>query len=69
MAYAPEYNPIERVWAQLKAQFKKEKMGLILEGRSPNYEKIIRRILQAYPAEKDLQHLRGDHEKPDGSMI
>ena len=52
VAYAPEYNPIERVWAQLKAQFKKEKMGLILEGRSPNYEKIIRRILQAYPAEK-----------------
>ena len=52
VAYAPEYNPIERVWAQLKAQFKKEKMGLVLEGRSPNYEKIIRRILQAYPAEK-----------------
>ena len=52
VAYAPEYNPIEQVWAQLKAQFKKEKMGLILEGRSPNYEKIIRRILQAYPAEK-----------------
>ena len=40
------------MWAQLKAQFKKEKMGRILEGRSPNYEKIIRRILQAYPAEK-----------------
>ena len=49
---SPEVNPIERVWAQLKAQFKNEKMGLILEGRSPNYEKIIRRILQAYPAEK-----------------
>ena len=52
MAYAPEYNPIERVWAQLKALFKKEKMGLILEGRAPNYEKIIRRILQDFPAEK-----------------
>ena len=52
VAYAPEYNPIERVWAQLKAQFKKEKMGLILEGRAPNYEKIIRRILQDFPAEK-----------------
>jgi transposase len=52
VAYAPEYNPIERVWAQLKAQFKKEKMGLILEGRAPNYEKIIRRILQDFPVEK-----------------
>ena len=52
VAYAPEYNPIERVWAQLKALFKKEKMGLILEGRAPNYEKIIRRILQDFPAEK-----------------
>lgn len=45
VAYAPEYNPIERVWAQLKSQFKKEKMDLILEGRTPNYEKMIRRIL------------------------
>ena len=45
VAYAPEYNPIERVWAQLKLQFKKEKIDLILEGRTPNYEKIIRRIL------------------------
>ena len=35
VAYAPEYNPIERVWAQLKALFKKEKMGLILEGAPP----------------------------------
>ena len=37
------------MWAQLKAQLK---MGLILEGRAPNYEKIIRRILQDFPAEK-----------------
>ena len=27
-------------------------MNLVLEGRYPNYEKIIQRILQAYPAEK-----------------
>ena len=42
IAYAPEYNPM---WAQLKLQFKKEKMDLILERGTPNYEKIIRRIL------------------------
>ena len=33
-------------------QFKKEKMSLILEGHAPNYEKIIGRILQDFPAEK-----------------
>ena len=27
-------------------------MNLVLEGRCPNYEKIIRPILQAYPAEE-----------------
>jgi len=52
VAYAPQYNPIERVWAQVKLQFKKEKMAHILEGRQPNYEKIIRQIMDAYPAEK-----------------
>ena len=52
VAYAPEYNPMERVLAQFKAKFKKEKMDLILEGRTPNYEKIIRRILQDFPPDK-----------------
>ena len=51
VAYAPQYNPIERVWAQIKHLFKKEKMAHILEGRQPNYEKI-RQIMDAYPAEK-----------------
>ena len=40
------------MWAQLKAQFKKEKMGLILEGRATNYEKINRRNLQDFPPDK-----------------
>jgi transposase len=52
VAYAPQYNPIERVWAQIKYLFKKEKMTHILEGRYPNYEKMIRQIMDAYPAEK-----------------
>lgn len=50
--YGPEYNPIERVWAQLKAEFKKQKMQLILEGQAPNYEKMIRGIMTGYPKEK-----------------
>lgn len=40
------------MWSQLKLQFKREKMAHILDGRSPNYEKIIRNIMRAYPAEK-----------------
>ena len=51
-AYAPQYNPIERVWAQIKYLFKKEKMAYILEGRYPNYEKMIRQSFDAYPPEK-----------------
>ncbi len=52
VAYGPEFNPIERVWAQLKLVFKKRRLTLILEGRVPNYEKIIRNILHTYPKEK-----------------
>jgi len=52
VTYGPQYNPIERVWAQIKLLFKKEKMGHILEGRSPNYEKMIRQIMDTYPGEK-----------------
>ena len=52
VAYGPQYNPIELVWAQIKLLFKKEKMGQILDGRYPKYDKIIRQIMDAYPAEK-----------------
>ena len=52
VAYAPQYNPIERVLAQIKLLFKKEKMGQILEGRYPKYDKIIRQIMNTYPSEK-----------------
>jgi transposase len=38
VTYGPQFNPIERVWAQIKLLFNKEKMSIILEGRSPNYE-------------------------------
>jgi len=52
VTYGPQYNPIERVWSQIKLLFKKEKMGHILKGRSPNYEKMIRQIMDTYPGEK-----------------
>ena len=50
--YGPEYNPIERVWARFKAEFKKIKMAHIIEGQCPNYEKMIRKIMTSYPPEK-----------------
>jgi transposase len=50
--YGPEYNSIERVWAQFKAEFKKQKMSLILEGKAPNYEKMIRGIMTNFPKDK-----------------
>ena len=50
--YGPEYNPIERVWARFKAEFKKIKMAQIIENLSPDYEKLIRKIMRAYPPEK-----------------
>ena len=50
--YGPEYNPIERVWAKLKAEFKKRKMAAILEETVPNYPKLIRAIMSSYPPEK-----------------
>ena len=52
MPYGPEYNPIERVWARFKAEFKKIKMAEIIEVLSPDYEKLIRKIMRGYPPEK-----------------
>ena len=50
--YEPEYNPIERVWARFKAEFKKIKMAQIIDGHSPDYDKLIRKIMHSYPPEK-----------------
>ena len=52
VTYGPQYNPIERVWAQIKLLFKKQKMANILEGRASNYEKMIRETMDTYPGEK-----------------
>ena len=50
--YSPEFNPIERVWAQIKARFKQARMGLVLEGHSPDYDKLVRQTMLGYPQEK-----------------
>ena len=52
VAYGPEYNPIERFWSKVKLAFKKQRMQAILEGASPDFEKLLRRILLGYPKEK-----------------
>ena len=52
VTYGPQYNPIERVWSQIKLLFKKQKMANILEGRASNYEKMIREAMDTYPGEK-----------------
>jgi transposase len=48
--YGPEYNPIERVWAQLKLQFKKQRLQAVLNGESPDYDKLVRKVLKEYPS-------------------
>ena len=45
--YGPEYNPIERVWSRIKASFKKERLGQVLEGKSPDYKKLVRQAMQS----------------------
>ena len=52
VAYGPEYNPIERFWSKIKLTFKKQRMQAILEGTSPDFEKLLRKILLGYPTEK-----------------
>ncbi len=47
--YGPEFNPIERVWSKIKLAFKKTRMDAILEGKSPKFETILRKILTEYP--------------------
>ena len=50
--YGPEFNPIERVWAQLKLVFKKRRLASILEGKSPNYPRLLKDVILGYPKEK-----------------
>ena len=50
--YAPEYNPIERVWSKIKLCFKKARLSAILDGNTPNFEKLLRKILNEFPQEK-----------------
>ena len=52
VAYGPEFNPIERFWSKVKLAFKKQRMQAILEGASPDFEKLLRRILLGYSTEK-----------------
>ena len=44
--FGPEYNPIERVWTRFKEEFQNIKMAHIIEGHSPDYEKLIRKIMR-----------------------
>ena len=46
--YGPEYNPIERVWAEIKLQFKKRRPEAILSGEIPDFEKLLRAVLKKY---------------------
>lgn len=52
VAYSPQYNAIERVWAQYKILYKKARLELIIEEKSPNYEKLVRKIMLSLPSEK-----------------
>ena len=49
VAYGPEYNPIERVWTQIKLLFKQQRTEAIIQGRSPDFEKLLREIMLHYP--------------------
>jgi transposase len=38
--YSPQFNPIEHVWAQVKAVFKRRKLELLLQERAIDYKKL-----------------------------
>jgi transposase len=38
--YSPQFNPIEHVWAQVKAVFKRRKLELFLQERALDYKKL-----------------------------
>ena len=38
--YSPQFNPIEHVWAQVKAVFKRRKLELLLQERAVDYKKL-----------------------------
>lgn len=46
VAYSPQYNPIEIVWSQVKAGFKKTKLEMLAQGAAINYERLVIQSLQ-----------------------
>ena len=40
MPYSPQFNPIEHVWAQVKAVFKRRKLELLLQEKAIDYRKL-----------------------------
>ena len=38
--YSPQFNPIEHVWGQVKAVFKRRKLELLLQERAVDYKKL-----------------------------
>ena len=57
--YGPQFNPIERVWAQLKLRFKRLRLDLVLSGESPNYNNLVKDILLGYPRHKICSIVQG----------
>jgi len=51
VAYSPQYNPIEIVWSQVKAGFKKAKLELLAQGVAINYDRLaIQSLLSVDPS-------------------
>jgi transposase len=57
--YGPEFNAIERVWAQLKLRFKKQRLNAVLSGVSPNYNTLVKEIVLGYPQHKICSIVQG----------
>ena len=62
VAYGHDFNPIERIWAQVKLLFKKERMNAMLLGGAPDFEKLLRSIMMAYSPEKIASICKGTYE-------
>jgi hypothetical protein len=52
VAYSPQYNPIEIVWSEVKAGFKKAKLEMLAQGAAINYERLAIQSLLSVEASK-----------------
>ena len=57
--YAPNYNPIETIFGQIKRAYKTQRLNKLVNGRIVNDDELIRQVFNQVKSEAILNAIRG----------